>query len=1347
MAKKKKKTTAIVRGYATVSVPKPTVGVQEQESVAKSDIPFPQPRPPPPGEDNDKDDSNDKEDNEKACNDEQGDPTTTDHTTAARLARLQLSSTLEKSNQRIATRLPTLHLTPTLEHTLTTHLSRTSFLSTHDWFAPESTLPTSLVRLHFVYLYLQHLGFTPDVIEKAMLAVGGQNVEGIVEWICLTVPSEELPHGFANVEYRDAVIKFVAVGDGNTGERDAVVANVDDENGCNNVEGISRKVTAEQVTVQDDETSETGNDDEEEKGVPEPCTQDSPTVSKPSTIDSEVKSWILNRDWNDSDDDSSTETPPPAPTPQYATLALTLEALKDAAAEAKTHRRSSEQKSIGEQIRRNVAEMRDLETCKGFVRDEAERLIEEGRKKRTVTESFASVKELPTIESSDEKKKEEDEDFEIDILNTVLAEPPTSPTHSTPQPVLQTAPYTIPKTWTGTTPKHLLQTDLSRLAVTPKYSRTRSGSGWRVCVRFTGTPPEEVVVEIGDGGWKVAEQIVATKALYSLAPHLPLHRSLPPAYKDLWLNMENEERRAGEAEARVGEERRMRFLEDLRGVREERLRSYASTPTPMIPDIPPSPPSPRIPPSTWATRKQSAQYLSLLKDRQGLPVYKARQEILALIQSHRVLVVSGETGSGKSTQIPQFIIEDAAERGQHVHVICTQPRRISATSIATRVSAEIGDTFLGNRDAWVGYHIRNERRVGLNARLVFCTLGVLLNMLEDSAQLEHVTHIVVDEVHERGLDSDFLVRVCERLLGVRTDLRIILMSATADATRFAAYFDKYGPVPVYTVPGRTFEVQKLFLEDVIEQTGFVAEEWGSTRGREGFVNISGRGGQRARVRFEWSESRDDDVGDHDGDADSDDLPTYSPRTHRALRTLRTYPLTQPNYDLLEHLIAHLTATSHSGSILVFLPGLASIKTLSSRLAHLSNISVHELHSSLPPSSHAPLFSRSQQPKVILSTNIAETGITIPDVTIIIDTLLHRRLTYDPKRDCTRLVDRLCCKASGRQRAGRAGRVSSGTWYALLERRRWESLPEREAPDMVLLPVTELALKIRSCVLFSPHESIDSVLSGCLDPPPPQHTRKAITILQSLDALDANEQITPLGRLLSRIPLDVRLGLAALFAARMGQECLNVVVGGLAYLTLGKRVVVDESLGIHSASIKYSTSDVLSVGTLLQQFRTTATPRAWCRSHNLHYDTFLSLQDLAVSISRIISSLSLTPLPVPPAPSLALLLGTYPALYASHPTFHSLHSTTPAYLTPNPFLSNLPKGLYTSFAPRMTNRGVAVSDVTGVREDDVLLAWGMRKGELDLGGGVLVGGAWFGCVVKSVMVVRAFCESCGWTLTS
>ncbi|KNC97568.1 uncharacterized protein SPPG_07041 [Spizellomyces punctatus DAOM BR117] len=1341
MAKKKKKTTGIVRGYATVSAPKPTAGVQEQESVAQSDSPLP-PTPPPLGEDND------KENHAKPCNDEQGDPTTTDHTAATRLARLQLSSTLEKSSQRLASRLPTLHLTPTLEHALITHLSCTSFLTTHDWFAPESTLPTSLIRLHFVYLYLQHLGFTPDVIEKAMLAVGGQNVEGIVQWICLSVPSEELPNGFANVEHRDAVIRFVAVGDGNTGERDAVIANVDGESVCTDEAELSRNDTAEQVTGQDDETLGTGNDDEEEKGVLEPCTQDCPTVSKPSTVDSEVKSWILNRDWSDSDDDSSTETPPPAPTPRYATLALTLEALKDAAAEAKTNRRSSEQKSVGEQIRKVIAEMRDLETCKGFVRGEAERLIEEGRKKRAVTESFASVKELPTTEKSDEKNKEEDEDFEIDILNTILAESPTSPTRFTPQAVLQTAPYTIPKTWTGSTPKDLLQTHLSRLSVTPKYSRTRSDNGWRVSVRFPGTPPEEVTIEIGNGGWKVAEQIVATKALYSLAPHLPLHRSLPPAYKELWLNMEDEERRAVEAETRVGEERRMRFLEDLRRVRDERLRSYASTPTPVTHDDPPPPPSPRLPPSTWATRKQSAQYISLLKDRQGLPVYKARQEILALIQSHRVLVVSGETGSGKSTQIPQFIVEDAVERGQHVHVICTQPRRISATSIATRVSAEIGDTSLGNREAWVGYHIRNERRVGVNARLVFCTLGVLLNMLEHTAQLEHVTHIVVDEVHERGLDSDFLVRVCERLLGVRTDLRIILMSATADATRFAAYFDKYGPVPVYTVPGRTFEVQKLFLEDVIEQTGFVAEEWGSARGREGYVDISGRGGRRARVRFEWNEplDGDDDVEDNDGDADSEDLPTtYSPRTHRALRTLRTYPLTQPNYDLLEHLIAHLTATSHSGSILVFLPGLAAIRTLSSRLAHLSNITVHELHSSLPPSSQASLFLRSRQPKVILSTNIAETGITIPDVTIVIDTLLHRRLTYDPKRDCTRLVDRLCCKASGRQRAGRAGRVSSGTWYALLERRRWESLPERDPPDMALLPVTELALKIRSCALFSPDESIDSVLAGCLDPPPPQHTRKAITILQSMDALDANEQITPLGRLLSRIPLDVRLGLAALFAARMGQECLNVVVGGLAYLTLGKRVVIDESLGIHSASIKYSTSDVLSVGTLLHQFRTTPTPRAWCRSHNLHYDTFLSLQDLAVSISRIISSLALTPLPVAPAPSLALLLGTYPALYASHPTFHALHSTTPAHLTPNPFLSNLPKGLYTSFAPRMTNRGVAVSDVTGVREGDVLLAWGMRKGELDLGGGVLVGGTWFGCVIKSVLVVRAFCESCGWTL--
>lgn len=176
----------------------------------------------------------------------------------------------------------------------------------------------------------------------------------------------------------------------------------------------------------------------------------------------------------------------------------------------------------------------------------------------------------------------------------------------------------------------------------------------------------------------------------------------------------------------------------------------------------------------FKSRLGNKDYISMKNKRHDLPITAYREEILEIMRNHQVLIISGETGCGKSTQVPQFLAEDlllgSTEGGS---VVCTQPRRISAMSIANRVSTEMGDRprSTGSRDAMVGYQIRLESKMSAENVLLFCTTGILLRRLESDKYLDGVTHVVVDEVHERTIESDFLLIILRKLLVIRTDLK------------------------------------------------------------------------------------------------------------------------------------------------------------------------------------------------------------------------------------------------------------------------------------------------------------------------------------------------------------------------------------------------------------------------------------------------------------------------------------------------------------------------------------------------------------------------------------------------
>ena len=326
--------------------------------------------------------------------------------------------------------------------------------------------------------------------------------------------------------------------------------------------------------------------------------------------------------------------------------------------------------------------------------------------------------------------------------------------------------------------------------------------------------------------------------------------------------------------------------------------------------------------------------------------------------------------------MPAFILEHELSKGKPCKIYCTEPRRISAISLARRVSEELGErkNDLGTSRSLVGYAIRLESNTSKETRLVYATTGIVMRMLEGSNDLHDITHIVLDEVHERTIDSDFLLIVLRKLMLRRPDLKVILMSATVDAERFSKYLDD---APVLNVPGRTFPVNIKYLEDAVELTGYTLD---STR-QEKFVDI------------------DDDVEIPDASlkhsANSENtkaLLGYDSKTRNTVAQIDEYRI---DYELVTELLAKIAVderlSRYSKAILVFLPGIGEIRQLNDMLighpVFSNNWHVYPLHSSIASEDQEAAFLVPPERirKIVLATNIAETGITIPDVTCVVDT--------------------------------------------------------------------------------------------------------------------------------------------------------------------------------------------------------------------------------------------------------------------------------------------------------------------------------------------------------------------------
>ncbi|CAD6260852.1 unnamed protein product [Miscanthus lutarioriparius] len=497
-------------------------------------------------------------------------------------------------------------------------------------------------------------------------------------------------------------------------------------------------------------------------------------------------------------------------------------------------------------------------------------------------------------------------------------------------------------------------------------------------------------------------------------------------------------------------------------------------------------------------KRKLPNYLKMLEARASLPIARQKQHFLQLLKENDVVVVTGETGCGKTTQVPQFILDDMieSELGGSCNIVCTQPRRIAAISVAKEYLMKGVNHHLDRMIHW------NER-----TKLLFCTTGILLRKLSGNRDLSDVTHVVVEEVHERTILSDFLLTVLKNLIEKRSNqqgrkLKVILMSATVDSSLFARYF---GECPVISVEGRTHPVSTHFLEDVYEKMEYCLA------------------------------------------LDSPASGAYFAQ-HREKKRLNEDVI---DFDLLEDLICYIDENCPLGAILVFLPGVAEIDLLIDRLSAsvrfggASSDWILPLHSLLGPSDQRKVF---QSPpdnfrKVIIATDIAETSITIDDVIYVVDTGKHKENRYNPRKKMSSIVEDWISRANAKQRRGRAGRVKPGLCFCLYTRHRFENIMRPfQVPEMLRMPLTELCLQIKSLHLGD----IKSFLLKAVEPPNEEAISSAVDLLYKVGAFEGHEELSPLGYHLAKLPVDVVIGKMMLYGAIFG--CLSPILSVAAFLS-------------------------------------------------------------------------------------------------------------------------------------------------------------------------------------------------------
>ncbi|KAL7498658.1 hypothetical protein ACHAWT_006480 [Skeletonema menzelii] len=767
--------------------------------------------------------------------------------------------------------------------------------------------------------------------------------------------------------------------------------------------------------------------------------------------------------------------------------------------------------------------------------------------------------------------------------------------------------------------------------------------------------------------------------------------------------------------------------------------------------------------------KANPQYKKMMEQRKKLPAFAYATDICSIVRNknNRVIILTGDTGCGKSTQVPQFLLDDP-EIGPQCSIIVTQPRRISAISVAERVAQERCEP-AGNS---VGFSVRLESSMSKKTQLLFVTPGVLMKKLHPDSgdntseggrnRLDMTNIIIMDEIHERDKNTEFLMIALQDLIEERNDLQLILMSATMPTRDLAEYWrgvgtrqkdkcnspslvdDDWGdeglmPVEI-NIPGRTYPVQEFFLEDILMMTGFVddnanapdmlqidadltsllsatnqfsitaastsmptlidstlkcimcnksgfssAEELGS------HIAVCCGGGEESmadleeRIRgisifdsyvsvpeaedvaaagvgddlFDIMENELEDYDDVDDEVlvrkwdgeSSFDAGLSSKLTlteeESLMRYQTMYDDDEVNYDLLLELVRYIDKSSYGdGAVLVFFSGWREISEFALLLETTlpfndpTKYNVHLLHSGIPSKDQRKVFVKPSRGvrKIVLSTNIAETSVTIEDVAFVIDTGRAKLKSYDPHLKTSTLQDSWISQASAKQRRGRAGRCKAGVCFHLFSRRRHGCMRAFLESELLRTPLEELCLQTKRLNLANggpdDPDGIPAFLSKAMSPPHSKSITNALELLVNLGAMDEEtNELTDLGVCLSALSLEPKVGKMLIMSHLIGctreAACMAVAMNSKSPFTIPPphmRKLSDNAKVILSEG---SESDQITFLNVIHRRdavakRGMSALTSFCRQHYLNASSLNQISNLRTHVSRELESLGFPP---------------------------------------------------------------------------------------------------------------------------
>ncbi|XP_047033672.1 probable ATP-dependent RNA helicase spindle-E isoform X2 [Helicoverpa zea] len=601
------------------------------------------------------------------------------------------------------------------------------------------------------------------------------------------------------------------------------------------------------------------------------------------------------------------------------------------------------------------------------------------------------------------------------------------------------------------------------------------------------------------------------------------------------------------------------------------------------------------------------------EDTNHLPINEYKAKIVDTIRANQVVILEGPTGCGKTTQVPQWILDNCYKCRQPCKIVVTQPRRIAAISIAKRVAQERGWDVGGV----VGYQVGLDAHVSNDTRISYVTTGILLQKLVASKTMNEYTHVILDEVHERGQEMDFLLLIVKRLAYTSSPhVKVVLMSATFDKIAFADYFKVATTLGLERTNCITIEkgdpmftVKKFYL-DHLHKFGTVPEP------------------------------------------KAEDPCIVTEMHHIVLRLLNAFEGIDKQED-------QITDRSQADlpSVLIFLPGIHEIEDLYTCLtdfdlrekivgAHCRSYKwyVLPLHSTITADEQARVFQRVQpgHRKIILATNIAESSITVPDIKYVIDYCLMKIMVADPDTNFTSLRLAWASKTNCEQRAGRAGRVRDGRVYRMVSEKFYEGFRQEIPPEIIRCPLERLVLLAKMMDMGPPAD----VLALAMDPPDISNIHRTVLVLKEIGALkktvdgewsSMDGDMTYLGRVAARLPVDVKLSKLIILGYIYG--CLEETVVMAAAMSVKNlfNSPFRERLNAYNSKLTWadgSTSDciaflnVYKVWTVLRQqqfFRAAGQSEPqWARRFYVQARALRELDELARDLRRRLATVGIDP---------------------------------------------------------------------------------------------------------------------------